>query len=252
MKIESTVDYPERFLRRMVMWCCRELGADPKTIRRIRFRNRSGRTSGHCYPGSGDLCISVKWCGENEKPDVPHTARKVWGIIERDGKLQAGWGHLYEPRFPHNIPHQIDRMVQVTAHEIFHRQAYVEGIRSRGNGGHHGPKQRGSSEQQTKWHDRKVLEAFQAKREALLAAWTQGLLPEAKPEPEPDPVPTPDPVPDPVKPVVADFVQKRAAKAEAKLAEWERRAKMARRKVQEYRRKVRYYARKGLAASPGK
>lgn len=72
------------------------------------------------------------------------------------------------------------------------------------------------------------------------------------PEPEPQPAPEPEPQPEPVQPAVPAFVQKRVDKTAAKLAEWERRLKTARRKVQEYRRKQRYYARKGLAASPAK
>lgn len=250
VKIKNTTDYPEQFLRRMILWVCKTLEADPKKLSEIKFRNRSGRTSGHCYSFSGHLCISVRWCGLSEKPSGPFRTRSVEGIIEKEGRLTLGKGVVYEPAFPENIPHQIDRMVQVTAHEIFHRQAVVEGIASRGRGGRSEAgigKRKGSSERQTKWHDRMVLRAFQKNRDKLLDAWSKGLIEVQPSDPPPEPVAV-----EPAQPATPDFVQKRADKAAKKLAEWERRLKAARGKVQAYRRKVKYYASKGLAACPGK
>jgi hypothetical protein len=121
---------------------------------------------------------------------------------------------------------RLEALVGVTGHELAHLQQYQEG----GN--------RLINEKGARWEEVRVLEAFRADRENLLAEWSKGKPIEC--------------VRRKAKPV--ESAADRALKAEVMLEKWQRRLKLAQTKVKTYRRKVRYYERslKPAATTPQK
>jgi hypothetical protein len=108
-----------------------------------------------------------------------------------------------------------EALVMVTAHEIAHRWLYKHGVR--------GPRgSRGGGENNAEWHAQQLLDAFRANRDELLSRWQ-----------------TP-PQRTPVKPKPT-LQKKRAVAAQAMLAKWQRKLKLAQTKVKQYRKKTRYY-----------
>lgn len=173
MKIHSTLpEFPDHVYRRVVSWCCREIGLPVGKLSRAtlaKSRNKYGGLAQYYY---------------------------------RDGTIgvRVTPSRLYDPLLC---------LVRVTAHEVAHVHLYVS--RSTNN------------ERSAEWFSWQVAVAFQADREQLTAEWFIPVRERAK------------------QPIVS-MVQKRADKATAMLAKWERKAKLAKTKVQQYRRKVNYYA----------
>lgn len=120
----------------------------------------------------------------------------------------------------------MDELVRVTAHEVAHRMLYLIGSRSRVSRRYYGRVESGGSEAHTTWHEKKVLEAFLANKESLMAQWM------AAPQ-------------RPTKPATT-ILDKRSAKAAAALARWERKFKLARTMLAKCKRRVAYYSRKQL------
>jgi hypothetical protein len=125
---------------------------------------------------------------------------------------------------------RVEALVAVTAHELYHCAAdrhpdHRQRTRRRNSFG--------SSERLTHVMEVKVLRAFRANREALLAAWSA----------------------DDAKPVTvkakSNVVEKRAAKAANDLSRWERKLKLAKTKVAKCRQRVRYYERRQAATQSG-
>lgn len=110
---------------------------------------------------------------------------------------------------------RVEALVWVIAHELAHVMQALQRTGTRQQGGHAG------SEMATEWHAKPVVEAFRAQRAALLAAWEEPPAVALRPKPEP--------------------AQLRASKAEADLARWERKLKLAQTKVRKLRRRVLYY-----------
>src|SRR5438552_503113 len=95
MKIKNTTQFPNQMLRRMTSWCCRQLDISPRSIRRIKFRNRTdGFTSGHCYSASGVICVSVGT------------------VIFNDGRELTNEEYRTA---------RVNELVRVSAHEVAHR-----------------------------------------------------------------------------------------------------------------------------------
>jgi hypothetical protein len=120
-----------------------------------------------------------------------------------------------------------EALINVTAHELRHLRAIIDKEKTRRRDYY------GSSERLTELDAQKVLTKFRENRESLLAERSAGESSDV-----------------PVKKSLADVVAKRAAKAAADLARWERKLKLAKTKVSVYRRKVKYYERRELAAIP--
>lgn len=94
MKLKNTTEWPDWFLRRMVAWCCRELGCSTAIIREAVFRNRKDRyTSGHAW-----------WGGKRGRFVVSSGLKSPVRLVE---------------------------LIKVTGHEVFHLKADQDGIRSR-------------------------------------------------------------------------------------------------------------------------
>lgn len=200
MKIINSTDWPVWFLRRMVAWCCGELGIKVKKIQRFKLRNRSdGFSSGHCYSGYGLICVSlgvVNWT----------TALGVSKTLKR--------GDEYRRR-------TVDDLVRVTAHEVAHRMQHIEGSRTRVSR-RYGSASSGGSEPATKFHEDLVMKAWDDKKETLYPQWMQPPARQAK--------------------STINIIDARAAKAQADLAKWTRKLKLAQAKVKKLKVRVRYYA----------
>lgn len=110
---------------------------------------------------------------------------------------------------------RLEALVWVTAHEVAHILQAKARTRTRAQGGTAG------SEIATEWHAAPVVEAFRAQREQLLAAWEEPPAVALRPRPSP--------------------VESRATKAQADLARWERKLKLAKTKVAKLRQRVTYY-----------
>lgn len=196
MKLKNTTDWPDHFVRRLVSWCCKQLDTSPKKISSFKLRNRNdGFTSGHCYSGWGQICVSL-------------------GVVNLAGGQTLVSGDVYRAR-------TLNDLVKVTAHEIAHRMLHIVGVRTRISRRYHGSVNPGGSEAQTRWHEQKVYEAFDADRVALLEAW---MRPVARAR------------------VEVSAVDRRAAKATADLERWQRKLRLAQTKVSKLKKRVRYYA----------
>jgi len=206
MQLINTTDWSDRFLRRMVSWCCKELGLPVRFVKRIKFGNRrSDIFSGYCrhWDRGCQIVVSIS----DSESRFPWTDNgETTGI--------KGIVRTFQDR--------TECLVNVTAHELRHALAEIHGERTRGNG-----RRVASSERATEFDAQKVQSAFNLDRENLLSEWGR------------DPVKT--------KPTLS-ITEKRAAAAKAKLAEWQRKAKLAATKVKKYKQKVRYYE-KSMAIS---
>lgn len=248
MKLKNTTDYPDHLLRRLVSWCCRELGLPVRELRSATFRNRGAGSSGRCYVESGDIVVSV--------PMTP-----TWSIGEIDEharqSLHTNGIHLDDPvyvetRNPNNYGcrrHYCERaaaaremqlmelewpekrmrdLVRVTGHECAHRHLHLQGSRTR-KSRRFGTTSTGGSEQQTKWFEHQIIDSFAANRATLIADWSREQRRTAKPK--------------------ASRQEQNAAKAADALFRWQRKLKLAQTKVRQYRSKVRRYERIGVTAA---
>lgn len=114
---------------------------------------------------------------------------------------------------------RMECLIAITAHELAHLHQYANRRTA---------KLKGRVEFDARWHEVKALDAFRASRERLLAEWS------AEPE-RCAALSAPKPT----------LTERRAAKAAADLARWQRKLKLAQTKVQQYKRRVAYYAKKG-------
>lgn len=197
MKITNSTDWPVHFLRRMTSWCCRQVGLPASKLRSAEFRNRTQRAySGHAYCATSRIVCSV---GPAFRFPLPPD--------NRDGMA----GEILADR--------IEALVAITAHEVEHVNQYKSGRWG---------KLAGRVEANTRAVEVRVLRAFRAEREALLAAWGAEPARAAKP--------------------VVSLEERRAAKAAADLARWNRKLALAKTKVRKLQIRVRYYDQKRQAA----
>jgi len=202
MRLENSTHWSDLFLRRMVSFCCKELEVPVRTIKHARFRN----------------------------------SRSSWGGVARSWKRQITACVGRPECFPttcnthkvgESFADQVECLVAVTAHEIYHVAAtHVP---------KHQQKTRGrdsyaSSERATCVAEFQVLNAFRADRANLLADWERPFA---------------------IEPVIKTVQEQRAEIAEQRLTYWLRKAKLAATKVRKYKAKVAYYAKKqAVAAAP--
>lgn len=199
MKLKNTTDFADHLLRRMVSWCCRQVGYKPSRIRAAQFRNKSGAYSGHAYH-SRRIVASI---GPDKLFPLPPDSRPGMDNESFADRTEA--------------------LVAITAHEIAHLLQYETGRITR-------LKANGLTERDARRQEVACLRAFRNSRELLLTDWSHEPAEKAKP--------------------VASVQDRRAAKAQAALDRWQRKAKLAATKVRQYRRQVGYYER-ALAAKRG-
>lgn len=198
MKLKNSTDFSDRWLRRMVAWCCREIGLPVRQLRRAQFTNTKVAYRGRAWGYSRRILVRI---GPAEK--FPSPSWKYGGAM-----VDA-------------CNDRVEGLVSITAHELFHILQSVERLR------------RTRKERSCVRAENLVRRKFSENREALLAIWgPMHEPPEVVPPSDPQPKSRPD------------LIAKRSAKASKMLSAWERRLKMAKRKVAEYRRRARYYERK--------
>lgn len=209
MKLRNTTEWPDYMLRRMVSWACEQVELPLAKVKQARF----GRRSHGAYRGQGGYGygILVRIGPASEYPVEPH---------HYPGRTSDAY---MSPR----MVDQIDGLVAVTAHELTHvreQLAHREIRQQRMYKGLPRAKRAWNSERPTMFEERRVLLLFQANREALLAEWN-----EAPPAPARKPK--------------ATRAERNEKNARTKLAEWERKLKLAKTKVSQYKVKVRRYDR---------
>ena len=89
MKLINTTAYSDYFLRRMISWCCREIGLPVGSVNEAKFCNRSnGDTTGRAWWPSNRIHLSV---GSNLAKLVSTCAHELvhlW-LYQEDGKWIA-------------------------------------------------------------------------------------------------------------------------------------------------------------------
>lgn len=158
MRLKNTTNFPDCMLRRMVSWCCKELGLPVRRVMSAEFRQRRvQRFSGLAYRRR--IIVSVA-------PDsfFPWTDNGISPGLIRSGIVRT-------------LADRTECLVNITAHELRHLVAYVDVERTRRR------TTPGSSERYTERDAQVVLNAFRANREALLTEWNVTPIREAKPKP---------------------------------------------------------------------
>jgi hypothetical protein len=98
-RFENSTHWPDRFLKRMAAWCCRELDVPVRLIRHYRFRNSRSAWGGCARPWSKQISVCVgpaSW--------FPHSCS-----THRTGDT---------------FTDQLECLIAVTAHEIYHVAAH--------------------------------------------------------------------------------------------------------------------------------
>lgn len=214
MRFKNTTDWPDYFIRRMLAWCVKELELPKDQLWHAHF----GKRSRGCFNGRASIC------GRKIRVMIgPAEAYPVKGFLY-PGRTDEAY------RSP-DYADQIEGLIGVTAHEITHLRQWV----ARKQSGRRTYERGLFNERATRYEERRVLALFQSQREALLAAWGKA---QARAE---------------LKPKLT-AVEKRAIKAQADLARWQRKLKLAQTKVKKLRAKAKYYERtaamRGKGAAP--
>ena len=210
MKIKSTHrGYDRATVKRVVAWAAKQIGleakhAKPLTVE-VGYRKSYPRNGWNGWYRHREKIVQVFL--PFEKKHYPANLART--IEER----KAGW----EAR------DEWELFVSLLSHELEHARSFAV-AKSWAD------RKRLNQETRVRAVDHRVLEAFRASRDALLAEWV---------------------VPEPLRPLAEvvtptlrpkrSFVEQRAERAEELLADWERRLKLAKTKVSKYRRKVKYY-----------
>ena len=154
MKIQNSTNWSEPFLRKMVAWCARQVGAKIKWIPPIKFHNAERGWSGRGGPTRVRVGISP-----NEKFSYTNTT-----------------GYRYGGVVIPDLADRIETLIAVTAHELRHVQQYA--------------KKRILTLRKYKTVESDAMQAeiaalkeFRANRETLLAEW--GAAPAETPKAKP-------------------------------------------------------------------
>lgn len=143
-KWKNSTAWPDRFLRRMLSWVCREVGCPRSTVRNAEFGNRTTSPySGRAWDWNKRILVRIG----------PDSMFPCHSFTHGDG-FSVG-----------NINDRIEALVKVTAHEVGHLDNDRRGNRSRRGVGW------GGSERYTDAIAKRVLEAFRENREKLLGEW---------------------------------------------------------------------------------
>lgn len=200
MKITNTTDFHDMFLRRMIGWVCRQVGYPVSQVTEAVFRNRSDSSySGRAFLNQRRIVVSVRMSMTD--------ARRA--LVSQQHAEQWAVG-------------RINDLLTVTSHEIIHLWMCQERIGTR-RSRRYGTTSPGGSERHVEGYTARVVAAFDARRDELIAAWT--------------------PVPRPTKPTQS-LSDRRRAKVEAALARWQRKLKLAQTKIRKLKAKARYYDRR--------
>lgn len=141
MKLRNSSKWSDRFIRRMLAWCCRQVGYKVRRIVDAQFRTRTHACySGHAY-GSRRIVVSIGH--DCFFPTTADTRPGIEGVVFAD---------------------RLEALVAVTVHEIAHLQQYAE-RRSLAL------RQHGIIEHNARWHEVRALADFRAAREPLVSQW---------------------------------------------------------------------------------
>lgn len=225
MRLKNMTEWGDRFLRRMVSWCCREVGLPVGKLRTALFSNTKKR----CWvQRHGSVPDPVT--GERTYEDRPMVDQKAYAGWGGSGGISVRVGD--ECRFPtkqfekfgsthYEFADRIEALVGVTAHEVYHCwQTANRSLVGRSR----------IDEPRAMRAERLALEKFRVNREALLAGWGKS---------ESVKVQAP-------KPSIED---KRAAKAVNDLVRWQRKLKLAQTKCKKLKIRVAYYERRAACRS---
>lgn len=146
MRLANSTDFDDWFLRRMVAWCCRELGV--KGLLAAAFTKYSGSFRGRAWCCSRRILIRIG--GDGRVAYYPMTLKYP--------------GRKHAPTI--TIADRTEALLHVTAHEVAHLARWQDG-------------QRRNREARVDGMTLPLLEKFRASRDALLAEWNE--TPAAKP-----------------------------------------------------------------------
>jgi hypothetical protein len=216
LELKNNTDFPDWFIRRMISWICKNdwIEWSTKKIRGgVEVRNRHTnyrRHSGHAYPSRERMVLSIGTL-ETYRPYIfeeNENGRRV-PVRNEDGTFKLG-----EP----DPVRRIRAFVRLTAHELAHLAQYDR------------PKERAQySEREAERLARLVLGEFEEREAELTEAW---MKPPAYADRPKKPKPT--------------LKERNAAKARAKLKEWQRKEKLAKTKRKKYEKAVRRYEKEGV------
>lgn len=141
MRLKNSTDFTDTFLRRMVSWCCKEVGLPVRWLKRATFRKARKTYRDVAFSGLGG----------------------GHGIIVRIGPESAFPTHEFHRHLVRHVEFndRIEALVGVTAHECYHCD---QSRRRAFKGASH-------DEPAAMQAERSAVEAFRANRDALLAEW---------------------------------------------------------------------------------
>ena len=143
MKIKNNTDWPDYFLRRLVTWCCKELGLPARYLKRADFGKRTrGPYNGCAWLGSRRMRVVIGPPNEFPTKGRPYPGRTSEVFRDPD------------------YADQLEALIGVTAHEIQHHVAYSQRRVSR------------YGERATTHAEHKIIECFRPQRDALVATWS--------------------------------------------------------------------------------
>ena len=143
MRLRNTTDFTDRFLRRMVAWCCRQLDMPASYVRAARFGNATNSWGGVAYLQSRRISVRV-----GSEAQVGHEVKH----------------HKFGDGFQVITYTRLEVLLVTTAHELAHLDLYRRGNGSRRDG------RSGGSERLTEGRAANVLEAFR-RNVHLLDVW---------------------------------------------------------------------------------
>lgn len=152
MKVTNSTSWSDRYLRRMVSWCCKQLGAPTSIVRHAVFRNSRTTLGG----------AARQWCSQ------------ITVCVGRAHHFPCDVGY---GRGVYQDPTEC--LVAVTAHELFHLEAGRKGspnYQSTRGGGTARQRAGHSSEAVTCREEARVRDLFRADRVALEAQWDEPLV----------------------------------------------------------------------------
>jgi hypothetical protein len=145
MKLANSTDYSDRFLRRMIAWCCHQLDMPVSYVRAARIGNATNHWGGRAYLPCRRIGVRVGSAASCDRELRHYQFRDGFQVITRS---------------------RVEVLLVTTAHELAHLDLYRRGNRSRGNG-----RGCGGSERYTEGRAANVLEAFRRDAGVLLKAW---------------------------------------------------------------------------------
>lgn len=157
MQIKNSTRWSTWFLRRMVAWCCQQLGdIKVRDMKTAVFRNSRSAYSGVARPWLRQITVCVGKATRFPCESMTHRN-----------------GHKME------LADAVEALVWITAHELAHVGQAMQGSGTRQGGSRCG------SEMSTEWYAKPVVDTFRAQREALLAAWEEPPAAALRPKPSP-------------------------------------------------------------------